>query len=188
MAETRNQPVTGPTRRAVLAGMAGAATATALAPAAAAAASASVTAVAATAPASVETTAPPAGCANPPVMPSAFLDASRTLTGIPLGASYLDLAQRVWAILVPTYGEAELERLVGVINDSGALPLKEVLEAAGLMAPAQALATTWYTGANAAGAQADVAFYNDALVWRACSFTKPPATCGGPFGYWQNPA
>lgn len=29
--------------------------------------------------------------------------------------------------------------------------------------------------------------YDEALVWQACDFTKPSATCGGPFGYWANP-
>lgn len=29
--------------------------------------------------------------------------------------------------------------------------------------------------------------YDEALTWQACSFTKPSATCGGPFGYWQDP-
>ncbi len=27
--------------------------------------------------------------------------------------------------------------------------------------------------------------YDEALTWQACTFTKPSATCGGPFGYWQ---
>lgn len=27
--------------------------------------------------------------------------------------------------------------------------------------------------------------YDEALTWMACSFTKPSATCGGPFGYWK---
>lgn len=27
--------------------------------------------------------------------------------------------------------------------------------------------------------------YDEALTWQACLFTKPSATCGGPFGYWQ---
>lgn len=29
--------------------------------------------------------------------------------------------------------------------------------------------------------------YDEALTWQACTFTKPSATCGGPFGYWQDP-
>lgn len=28
--------------------------------------------------------------------------------------------------------------------------------------------------------------YDEALTWLACSFTKPSATCGGPFGYWKH--
>jgi hypothetical protein len=27
--------------------------------------------------------------------------------------------------------------------------------------------------------------YDEALTWQACTFTKPSATCGGPFGYWK---
>ena len=29
--------------------------------------------------------------------------------------------------------------------------------------------------------------YDEALTWQACKFTKPSATCGGPFGYWTHP-
>lgn len=28
--------------------------------------------------------------------------------------------------------------------------------------------------------------YDEALTWQACRFTKPAATCGGPFGYWAD--
>ncbi|MGF7174149.1 sugar dehydrogenase complex small subunit [Azospirillum doebereinerae] len=161
MSDAQSQPATGPTRRDVLAGMAGVA-AVALAPS--------------TAAAWADETA------------TRRLLASARLTGIELGASYLDLVQVVWATLAPTYGAQDLDRLVRVVNDAPAgAPLTEILLKQGLLPAAQALASTWYTGASAADGGQTVLFYNDALMWRSCAFTKPPATCGGPFGYWEQP-
>ncbi|HYD65427.1 sugar dehydrogenase complex small subunit [Azospirillum sp.] len=150
-----------PTRRDVLAGMAGVAAVavapTALMPTAAAAADA-----------------------------KSILKASATLTGIPLDLSYLDLAQKVWDTLAPTYGAPVLEKLVQAVNTAPPQrPLKDVLLEQGLLPAAQAVTSTWYTGASAADGGQTVLFYNDALMWRSCAFTKPPATCGGTFGYWE---
>lgn len=116
---------------------------------------------------------------------SPLLQASAKLTGIALDASYLDLAQRVWAALAPAYGAPVLEKLVQVVNAVPAGKMKDSLLDQGLLPAAQALASTWYTGASAADGGQTVLFYNDALMWRSCAFTKPPATCGGQFGYWE---
>jgi Membrane bound FAD containing D-sorbitol dehydrogenase len=49
------------------------------------------------------------------------------------------------------------------------------------------IVAAWYSGAyhTAAG----LAEFNlpDALVWDVLTFTKPPALCGGPTGYWADP-
>lgn len=150
------EPTQGPTRRDLLAGMTGLAALAAL-PTAAGAAAASVP----------------------------LLEASAKLTGIPLDLADLNLARTVWAALEPAYGTPVLERLVLTILDApDSRPLKDVLLEQGLLPAAQAVAATWYTGASAADGGQTVLFYNDALMWRSCTFTKPPATCGGPFGYW----
>ncbi|WP_448203551.1 sugar dehydrogenase complex small subunit [Azospirillum sp. sgz302134] len=163
MPESPSTPPAEPSRRDILAGMAGIA-ATALAPAALHAPAA----------------APAAAAASP------LMQASEKLTGVRLGASYLDLAQTVWDTLAPVHGAPVLEKLVRVVNDApSGRPLKDVLLEHGLLPAAQALTATWYTGASAADGGQTVLFYNDALMWRACAFTKPPATCGGFFGYWE---
>lgn len=160
MSETPPRPPAEPSRREVLAGMAGLATLTMV-------------------PASVAAAAPRA---------SSLLQASTRLTGIGLNASYLDLAGKVWDALEPTYGAPVLERLVQAVNAAPAgAPLGELLLEQGLLPAAQALTSTWYTGASAADGGQTVLFYNDALMWRSCAFTKPPATCGGAFGYWEQP-
>ncbi|QQP93707.1 hypothetical protein IGS68_32355 (plasmid) [Skermanella sp. TT6] len=150
-------PPAEPSRRDVLAGMAGVA-ALVLAPAGVAASSGGV---------------------------SPLLQASSRLTGIALDASYLELADTVWSLLTPTYGAPVLRKLVQAVNAAPPdRPLKDVLAEQGLLPAAQALATTWYTGAADGGRT--VHFYDDALMWRACAFTKPPANCGGQFGYWEH--
>jgi len=161
MSDAQSKPPTGPNRRDVLAGMTGV-----------------------------------AGVMLAPSMAVAWADetatrrllASARLTGIDLGASYLDLVQVVWTALAPAFGVQDLDRLVRVVNDAPAgAPLTEILLKQGLLPAAQALANTWYTGASAADGGQTVLFYNDALMWRSCAFTKPPATCGGQFGYWEQP-
>jgi hypothetical protein len=115
-----------------------------------------------------------------------LLAISSKLTGIELDASYLDLARTVWDALAPVHGVPALESLVRVVAHAAPdRPLKDVLVEHGLLSVAQALTSTWYTGASAT-VGGPVLFYDDALMWRACAFTKPPATCGGEFGYWEH--
>ncbi|UEM24994.1 sorbitol dehydrogenase family protein (plasmid) [Skermanella mucosa] len=128
----------------------------------------------------------PAGVAASPGGVSPLLQASSRLTGIALDSSYLELADTVWSTLAPTYGAPVLQKLVQAVNAAPAdRPLKDVLSEQGLLPAGQALATTWYTGGSAVDQGKTVLFYDDALMWRACAFTKPPANCGGQFGYWE---
>lgn len=160
MSDSQPQSSAGPNRRDVLAGMAGL-TVVILSPATASAAL--------------------SGGWTP------LLRASQKLTGIPLDLSYLDLAQTVWTALLQKYGEDALTKLVQAVNDAPeGSNLKDVLKGAGLLEVGQAVTSLWYTGAPSEKDQPAL-FYNDALMWRACAFTKPPATCGGPFGYWEQP-
>ncbi|EWY39001.1 hypothetical protein N825_08345 [Skermanella stibiiresistens SB22] len=163
MSDAQASPAKEPTRRDVLTGLAGG-VALALAPASALGAM--------------------AGAPGKAITP--FLAISSKLTGIELDASYLDLARTVWDALVPVHGLPTLETLVQVVaNAPPDRPLKDVMVEHGLLPVAQALTSTWYTGASAT-VGGPVLFYDDALMWRACAFTKPPVTCGGEFGYWQH--
>lgn len=119
-----------------------------------------------------------------PAMPPGMLAASSRLTGVELDRSYLEIASAVWTALVERQGAAALTALVETLAARpGRPPSTEDLLAAGLMPAAQALAETWYTGTVDGGQT--VLFYDQALMWRSCAFTKPPANCGGPFGYWS---
>ncbi|MBY0430841.1 MAG: sorbitol dehydrogenase family protein, partial [Rhodospirillales bacterium] len=145
MSDVLPHPLAEPTRRDILAGMAGLAV-LALVPTAAAAT---------------------CSAASP------LLQASTRLTGISLDASYLDLAKQVWSALAPSYGAPVLEKLVEVVNATPPHRLTDVLLEQGLLPAAQALTATWYTGASTADGGQTVLFYNDALMWRSCAFTKP---------------
>ncbi|MBP2300984.1 sugar dehydrogenase complex small subunit [Azospirillum picis] len=119
-----------------------------------------------------------------------LLAASQRLTGIPLDLSYLDIGQIVWNTMRRSHGEAPLVRLLAVVNGAPeGSDLAPLLRRHDLLPIAQELTSLWYTGSTARkGRNGGTAlFYNDALMWRSCAFTKPPATCGGPFGYWENP-
>jgi hypothetical protein len=45
----------------------------------------------------------------------------------------------------------------------------------------------WYSGMYEAGQGPAVATFEDALLWRALSYTKPLADCGGEMGHWAAP-
>jgi len=131
----------------------------------------------------------------------AFLKASSVLCGMELDRSYVQLGNRIWAAVTQGANQRELkhwQRLIDVLSKLPAETSEKRLHAKlGVMGPgylekAQLLARVWYTGriARKNGANTttfEVIDYDDALVWRACSFTKPPVTCGGHFGYWQHP-
>jgi len=64
------------------------------------------------------------------------------------------------------------------------------LTATGIFASPESLAVTatilaaWFSGLSAGAHGTSTETWDDALAWKACTFTKPPATCGGATGYW----
>jgi hypothetical protein len=122
----------------------------------------------------------------------AFLKASSVLTGISLDNSYMELAEAMLDALIDS--DIRLSDILTVVAaiDSAGDDWKAVLKANGLLGTAQQIALIWYTGMSqydpSDPSNSTVVTYDNALAWRACSFTKPPANCGGPFGYWYDPA
>lgn len=142
-----------------------------------------------------------------------FLRASATLTGIELDRSYLQLASDIWTLLT-LHGERPLQSLVELVLRVPERELPQRLRQLALEPQARRLLNVWYRG-QIELAPADltnpavvricgdlrrridpdhpqrpisaVINYDEALSWQACSFTKPAATCGGPFGYWAEP-
>lgn len=123
--------------------------------------------------------------------PADFLALSAKLTGIPLDNSYIELGNRIWTALTPTAAaEKELRTLFSFMR-MGKENWETYIKAAKKTALAGKVALIWYTGAvdfTATTGGERVITYDNALAWRACTFTKPPANCGGPFGYWHDPA
>lgn len=168
----------GTTRRAVLAGLAGA-TAVAALPAVSAAATASAT--------------------TTPAMPEGFLAASSKLCGIALDKSYLQLAGSIWQALAAQDGRllTEICRIAAAAPDDATLR-RRLVDDARFWPKTEALISAWYTGMVPVGTTPGtgctdpqtvnrVITFDEALAWTVCEdFTKPPATCGGPFGYWHD--
>lgn len=167
-------PPGGPRRRTVLAGLAAAGAAAGLPGCA---------------------VAPAQGCAGG--CPADFLQASSHLTGIALDGSYNQMGAELWAELIKLEGAAKLLETVDTVNrfaDGDDAHLAATLAFVGLTSHARRIIRAWYTGmveipdpGRPGLTTTAVVTYNDAVVWRACDFTKPPATCGGPFGYWHEP-
>ncbi|MBC7953877.1 MAG: hypothetical protein H7Z12_18920 [Rhodospirillaceae bacterium] len=132
------------------------------------------------------------GCAG--TCPSDFVAASARLTGIELNGTYAQLAAQLWAELINLGRRDELDRVIRLASTAHSDDdLEHRLTESGLMPTAQDIIRAWYTGAVTIAdpgrpgmTETKVVNYNEALVWTACSFTKPPATCGGPFGYWHD--
>ena len=141
-----------------------------------------------------------------------FLKASSRLSGIALDKSYSQMAETIWSILSAKGGE-QLQRLMVLVLAVPEAALDLALKRAGLMPTAQAVLSAWYSGAvtidpklfdhpvvrhlcgdlhgavDPAAPHAPITWvfaYDEALTWQACSYTKPSAACGGPFGYWQD--
>jgi len=142
----------------------------------------------------------------------AFLAASSRLAGIALDASYTDLGETLWRLLTLD-GAARMRAMVFLVNRVPEDRLARELRRFGLGKTARTVLNAWYQGtvsilprhfrdpvvlralgdlsdrvdpAKPGRAVAAVFSYDEALVWRSCRFTKPSATCGGPFGYWQD--
>jgi hypothetical protein len=129
--------------------------------------------------------------------PSGFLALSSRLTGVALDVVDQEQAARIWSALLPVFGQERLETVMrvaaGTPDDDA---LAHAFEQHGVLAVAQALTRTWYTGyweemPPAAGSNTvvpdSVLFYDAALAWTVCAFTKPAANCGGTTGYWEKP-
>ena len=50
-----------------------------------------------------------------------------------------------------------------------------------------AIIAAWYSGIYDTGRGKSVAGFEQALLWKALTFTKPPTDCGGETGYWSQP-
>ena len=120
--------------------------------------------------------------------PTGFLARSTRLTGVALDQVDQDQATRVWSALLPAYGRERLEtvvRVAALTPDDAALTA--AFTKAQVLDAAQALTRAWYTGSTVTAPTTSVLFYDAALAWRVCAFTKPAANCGGVFGYWEQP-
>lgn len=106
-----------------------------------------------------------------------FLRLSTRLTGVDnldlsLGKRYLDG-------LIATGQGMRLSELMHVgepTHGSQALPTL-----------ARRIVAEWYSGIYETGEGPAVATFEHALLWRALSYTKPLADCGGEMGYWATP-
>ncbi len=130
-----------------------------------------------------------------------FLQASSLLCGIELDRSYIQLGQRIYRALTQGASPQDLKNWQRLIDVLAKLPAqtteKHLHKKLKFMGPrylekARLLARVWYTGrierkSGPATGTFEVITYDEALVWQACTFTKPPVTCGGHFGYWQHP-
>lgn len=122
------------------------------------------------------------------IPPTGFLALSTRLTGVALDQVDQEQAARVWSALLPAYGRERLEtvvRVAALTPDDAALTA--AFTKAQVLNAAQALTRAWYTGSAVAAPTTSVLFYDSALAWRVCAFTKPAANCGGVFGYWAQP-
>jgi hypothetical protein len=172
MDESENMSQGGATRRAVLAGLAGATALAAL-------------------PVTVSAGIAPVAAPMPAEMPASFLTASSKLCGLPLDKSYIELAGTIWKTLTASGDQTFLEvcRIAAAAPDEAALR-RALVDSSKYWPATKALISLWYTGMSPDRGEnpkvSKVVTYNDALAWTVCSdFTKPPATCGGPFGYWH---
>ncbi len=138
-------------------------------------------------------------------MPAAdkFIYASSILCGIKMDKSYIQLSNQVWAAITNNNTEKDrldwhrlIDRIAKLPATANNRDIQRALRPLGhrIFKKAQLLAKVWYTGRIAIRPVTkhdkfpfDVISYDDALVWIACDFTKPPVTCGGHFGYWQHP-
>jgi len=126
-----------------------------------------------------------------------FLKVSALLTGIALDKSYIQLGNTIWDQVTRDASPSVLRQWKDIINRLAYLPsgassddIKNTLRSVGPIATPMAMQLTkvWYTGRiERTSGVFEVINYDEALVWQACDFTKPPVTCGGPFGYWAKP-
>jgi hypothetical protein len=138
-----------------------------------------------------------------------FLIVSSKLSGIALDKSYSQMAETIYTIF-HLERRADLHALMRFVIDTPEDRIEHGLKSTPFTKTVQDILTAWYTGSIPLSAKllADPAIqhlsgklvpaangkptawvfaYDEALAWRACTFTKPSAACGGTFGYWQDP-
>jgi predicted nucleic acid-binding protein len=123
-----------------------------------------------------------------------FLKVSSLVTGITLNKTYIQLGELIWAAILKEQsarGRRQWERMIERLDRLPADATEAQMEGAlsqPLLKKARQLAQVWYTGTIIKKDKSEIILtYDDALVWRACDWTKPAATCGGKFGYWAKP-
>jgi len=131
-----------------------------------------------------------------------FIYATSVLCAIPMDKSYIQLSAQIWHALTHKATEKDMREWRKLIDKLASLPAnassKRIKNALRLMGrgvneKARLMAKVWYTGRierrvlDTKLTKFEVINYDEALVWIACDFTKPPVTCGGHFGYWQHP-
>ena len=108
-------------------------------------------------------------------------------------ADFLMLSARLTGVndLDPSLGKRYLD---GLIATGQSLNLAALVHADGPAQGSQALQSLvrcivaeWYSGIYETGQGPAVATFGDALLWRALSYTKPLADCGGEMGHWATP-
>jgi hypothetical protein len=108
-----------------------------------------------------------------------FRAASARLNGL---ASGLDPAtlKRFFTALEDAVGAEPLRRLAEIAARHDGDALDAAIAAAGLDPAANTVVAAWYTGIVVApDGTRQAILWDDALVWAALDFTKPPAQCAG---------
>lgn len=114
---------------------------------------------------------PPAIAADHPALLAQLMALSREWT------QRADLDQSVGAAL-----------LAGLLAGSTPGRLQALLGGARPDSPlAGTVVAAWYSGMLELHGTTRLLAYNDALLWQAMPFTKPPGRCGGATGYWADP-
>lgn len=104
---------------------------------------------------------------------NAFMTMSQKLTG--RSSLDRDMGQAILDAFVTT-GQTDDLAALAADPDPGRSRLKI----------ANAVLAAWYSGLSPVPGATEVTGYNEALVWDALSYTKPPGSCGGETGYWSS--
>jgi hypothetical protein len=116
--------------------------------------------------------------------PAQFTALSNVCTGYAF--SDARTANAMLRALVANVGGAKLSRLAALASSTPPSQLDAALAAAGLTQSAETVVTALYTGVVDGPKGPVVVSYDQALVWQACGWTKPNASCGGMTNYWAN--
>jgi hypothetical protein len=77
--------------------------------------------------------------------------------------------------------------LVGFLASGQGEGLARLVAGGGEPELESAIVAAWYSGVYDTGQGKAVAGFEQALLWNAMTFTKPPSDCGGETGYWSKP-